>query len=106
MQVTVAVSWTCRDHPEIKQVRVEGHTDNVGHSEYNKALSTRRAASVVEWLVKKGSIERARLTSAGFGREKPIDDNKTSVGRRNNRRVEFHIVDGPSVSGGGNGSAQ
>ena len=80
------------DHPEIKKLRVEGHTDNQGPAAYNKQLSASRAASVVKWLTSHG-IEKDRLTSEGLGMEKPIDTNDTPAGRQNNRRVEFHIVE-------------
>jgi OOP family OmpA-OmpF porin len=79
------------DHAEIKQLRVEGHTDNAGTAAYNRVLSQHRAESVMKWLVARG-IAPARLTAQGFGPERPIDDNATEAGRRNNRRVEFHIV--------------
>ncbi len=79
-----------QEHPEIQKVRVEGHTDNKGAKAHNKTLSKNRAASVVKWLVAKG-IDKKRLSSDGFGDEKPIDTNDTEEGRRNNRRVEFHI---------------
>ncbi len=71
---------------------MEGHTDNRGSAAYNKALSQRRAASVVNWLVSRG-IDKKRLSSKGMGLEKPIDTNDTDEGRQNNRRVEFHIVE-------------
>jgi OOP family OmpA-OmpF porin len=87
-----AVVGVLKGHSEIKKIRVEGHTDNVGGAAYNKQLSGARAASVVAWLVKHG-IEKDRLSSAGYGMEKPLDDNKTEAGRKNNRRVEFHIED-------------
>lgn len=77
-------------HPEIAKIRVEGHTDNKGNKAMNKKLSADRAASVVKWLVGKG-IAKDRLVSAGFGDEKPVDTNDTDEGRKNNRRVEFHI---------------
>jgi len=48
----------------------------------------------VKWLVKYG-IDKKRLTSAGFGQERPIATNQTEEGRRENRRVELHIVEGP-----------
>ncbi len=89
-----AVLTVLKDHPEIKHVRVEGHTDNRGGVAYNRGLSQRRAAAVVAWLVKQG-IKPARLTSEGFGLHRPIDTNDTAEGRQNNRRVEFHIVDNP-----------
>jgi OmpA-OmpF porin, OOP family len=94
-EVLEAVAKILRDNPEIKKVRVEGHTDNRGTATYNKGLSNRRAASVMKWLVGHG-IERVRLTSAGFGLERPIAPNDTEEGRRENRRVEFHIVDPPT----------
>jgi outer membrane protein OmpA-like peptidoglycan-associated protein len=81
-----------KDHTEIKKLRVEGHTDNKGAAEYNKTLSGARAQSVVNWLVQHG-IAKDRLTSQGFGMDKPLDTNDTEDGRRNNRRVEFHIVE-------------
>jgi outer membrane protein OmpA-like peptidoglycan-associated protein len=88
-----AVLTVLTGHPEITHVSVEGHTDNVGAAAMNKSLSGRRAASVVDWLVKHG-IDKARLSSVGFGMERPIDSNDTPEGRQNNRRVEFHIEDG------------
>ncbi len=60
-----AVLKVFTDHPEIKKVSIEGHTDNVGPAAYNKALSGKRAASVVAWLVKHG-IDAGRLASEGF----------------------------------------
>lgn len=85
-----AVSKILGDHPEITRISIEGHTDNVGSASYNKSLSQRRAASVMSWLVAHG-IDAARLSSAGFGMELPLEDNGTEEGRRVNRRVEFHI---------------
>jgi outer membrane protein OmpA-like peptidoglycan-associated protein len=84
-------------HPEIKTVRIEGHTDNVGKPAANKVLSKARAESVKTWLVKHG-IDKARMKTEGFGQDKPIDDNSTEAGRKNNRRVEFHIEDGGDAS--------
>jgi outer membrane protein OmpA-like peptidoglycan-associated protein len=84
------------EHPEITKVRVEGHTDTRGKPAYNKKLSQRRAASVMKWLVKHG-IKKKRLTSAGYGQERPIATNMTEDGRRQNRRSEFHIVEGPGA---------
>jgi OOP family OmpA-OmpF porin len=86
-----AVEKVLEQHSEIKQVRVEGHTDSAGTAAYNRVLSQHRAESVVKWLVKHG-IDASRLTAQGFGPDRPIDDNSSEAGRRNNRRVEFHIV--------------
>jgi OOP family OmpA-OmpF porin len=87
-----AVAKTLNEHPEIKHLRVEGHTDSVGTAVYNKDLSRRRAASVEKALVRAG-VDRQRLSSDGFGLDKPIDDNSTAEGRAANRRVEFRIED-------------
>lgn len=69
-------------------IAVEGHTDNVGDSKRNKALSEARAKSVVDALVKRG-IAPERLTAGGFGQERPVADNRSEEGRAKNRRVEL-----------------
>jgi outer membrane protein OmpA-like peptidoglycan-associated protein len=78
-------------HPELTQVRVEGHTDDVGAAAYNKDLSQRRAASVVRYLAGKG-VDAGRLTAAGYGFERPVATNATVLGRARNRRVEFTLL--------------
>ncbi|MDB5214487.1 MAG: Outer rane lipoprotein omp16 precursor [Myxococcaceae bacterium] len=88
--VLQAVLGVLKQHAEIKKITVEGHTDNVGAKDFNKKLSEGRAASVVAWLTSHG-IDASRLSSAGFGLERPLDSNATEAGRKNNRRVEFHI---------------
>jgi len=89
------VAKTLQAHPEIKHLRVQGHTDSVGSAAYNKELSRKRAASVAAALVRAG-IPKAFLSSEGFGLEKPIAENTTDEGRAANRRVEFHIEDAGS----------
>ncbi|MEO8876990.1 MAG: OmpA family protein [Polyangiaceae bacterium] len=86
-----AVLAILKNHPEIKAVSIEGHTDSTGVAAKNKTLSKARAASVVTWLVKHG-IDKSRLSSVGYGQERPIGDNSTAEGKAENRRVEFHIV--------------
>ncbi len=102
-EVLQAVLKVFKEHAEVKKVRVEGHTDNTGGAALNRKLSKARAASVVKWLTKNG-IEAGRLTSEGFGPDKPIDNNQTEEGRRNNRRVEFHIEESGAASGGAGGA--
>jgi len=46
----------------------------------------------VSWLIAHG-VESSRLTSQGYGLEKPLDTNDTAAGRQRNRRVEFHILE-------------
>ena len=65
-----------------------GNTDNTGSKKVNKPLSLKRAVVVHTYLVKKG-IAADRLTKNGVADENPIDTNKTSKGRANNRRTEM-----------------
>jgi len=73
--------------PTLK-VAIEGHTDNVGSAAANKTLSENRARSVMAAIVA-GGIDVVRLSSAGFGQERPIADNRSEEGRSKNRRVEL-----------------
>lgn len=78
-------------NPDIKQMRIEGYTDDVGSVTFNKNLSLRRAEAVRDYLVKQGNVAPERLRFAGFGPEKPVAPNTTEAGRAKNRRVELHI---------------
>jgi outer membrane protein OmpA-like peptidoglycan-associated protein len=78
-------------HPELKKLRVEGHTDDRGSPKTNQKLSEARAASVREYLLSKG-IAAERLESEGFGESRPVASNKTEQGREANRRVVFTVL--------------
>lgn len=80
------------EHPELKKIRVEGHTDADGAELANLKLSQARAESVAAYLKSKG-IDGSRLDAAGFGEMRPIAPNDSEEGRAQNRRVEFIIVD-------------
>jgi outer membrane protein OmpA-like peptidoglycan-associated protein len=73
------------------EIALGGHTDNVGSEEANQKLSTDRSKSVFDYLVSKG-IAASRITTAGYGKSKPVSDNSTEEGRALNRRVEFTIM--------------
>ncbi|HEX5657032.1 MAG TPA: OmpA family protein [Polyangiales bacterium] len=79
-------------NPQIKRVRIEGHTDNVGPALANTTLSQKRAEAVVKYLVSKG-IDPGRLEAKGWGDERPLVKNDSPENLQMNRRVEFHIVD-------------
>lgn len=77
-----------RKHPE-EEYWVVGHTDNVGSSNFNAALSEDRARAVKRQLVEAEGISTSRLTFAGVGPLSPIAGNETEEGRSKNRRVEL-----------------
>jgi outer membrane protein OmpA-like peptidoglycan-associated protein len=79
-------------HREIARLEVQGHTDDRGAHDYNQELSQRRAAAVRLYLVEHG-IVAARLTSRGYGPDRPMVANDTRIHRAENRRVEMHIVE-------------
>ena len=71
------------------RLEIQGHTDNVGVPETNRALSEARAIAVKQYLVANVSIAADRLTTSGFGDRKPVADNVTDEGKSQNRRVEL-----------------
>lgn len=85
------VAQTLKNNTQIELVRIEGHTDSSGSKSHNQDLSERRAKSVRTFLMNQG-IDGDRLTSQGYGPDRPIETNNTAEGRAANRRVEFHIV--------------
>lgn len=74
------------------RIRVEGNTDNVGSPSANRALSERRAKSVVDHLVGTYGFDRNRFVIVGNGSEDPVADNGTEEGRAKNRRTEFELL--------------
>jgi len=78
------------ENPNI-EVKIQGHTDNIGGEVANMTLSENRAHSVYNYLVSKG-VSSSRLSYKGFGETKPVDTNDTEVGRAMNRRTEFLVT--------------
>jgi OOP family OmpA-OmpF porin len=74
----------------VESIEVAGHTDNTGAAAFNQDLSERRALSVKRYLVQQG-VNEARITTAGYGINRPIADNTTAAGRATNRRVDITI---------------
>lgn len=73
-------------------ISVEGHTDSVGKEKYNQALSERRASAVKKYLVEHGATQPDKIKPVGYGKTRPIANNKTAEGRFKNRRVEILIL--------------
>ncbi len=76
-------------------IAVEGFTDQVGSSNYNDALSKRRADRVVQYLVAKHDIPIFRIHEIGLGKEKPAEQGRSRSANAKNRRVEvtFYSAD-------------
>jgi OmpA-OmpF porin, OOP family len=70
------------------KISIEGHTDNSGDAAANKKLSDDRAKAVMDLVIAKG-VAKTRMSSIGWGQEKPVADNRTEEGRSKNRRVEI-----------------
>ena len=73
------------------KIEISGHTDNSGTKKHNKFLSEARAKAVADYLISQ-EIDANRITFFGFADSKPIENNLTEEGRKNNRRVEFKIL--------------
>ena len=78
------------DNPVLK-ILITGHTDNIGKSADNLALSQGRAQSVVNYLLSKG-INASRLSTKGLGSQHPVASNDTEEGRSLNRRTELKVL--------------
>jgi OOP family OmpA-OmpF porin len=78
---------------------IEGHSDNVGAAEHNLNLSKARAQSVVAYLTNTLHIDASRLSSVGYGDTRPIADNGTEEGKRQNRRIDAVIACVTDVAG-------
>jgi outer membrane protein OmpA-like peptidoglycan-associated protein len=85
------VALTMKANKSIKRVRVEGHTDETGTRERNVQLSKERAASVRTYLIRRG-VAANRLTSEGYGPDRPLAKGTDADSLAQNRRVEF-VVD-------------
>ncbi|MDR2841877.1 MAG: OmpA family protein [Spirochaetaceae bacterium] len=70
---------------------VEGHTAHIGLEDNEQELSVKRAKRIVEEMEKRG-IPAARFIYKGWGGTKPVGDNATDDGRKQNRRVEITIL--------------
>jgi OOP family OmpA-OmpF porin len=71
-------------------LKLAGHTDNTGSSDFNMRLSKDRAESIKNYLVSQGA-NPSRIEATGYGETQPIATNKTAAGRQKNRRVEFTL---------------
>ena len=86
-----------RENPD-RPVRIEGHTDSTGSSQYNMQLSEARAAAVERVLLQNG-ISPEQIQVVGMGESVPVASNANVAGRQQNRRVEIVIANPPPAVG-------
>jgi len=72
-------------------VEVQGYTDTSGSANANLELSRRRAEAVVRYLTVEHKVPMHRVSVLGMGEDAPMADNKSSKGRKQNRRVEVRL---------------
>ena len=77
-------------------LQIEGHTDNLPVKngqiyKDNWELSTKRALSVLRYLIKQG-IKPSRLSASGYGSFQPVDKKNNPQARKKNRRIEMKIT--------------
>lgn len=81
-----------QSNPDVR-LRIEGHADERGSTEYNLALGERRASAVREFLTEYG-ISASRLDTQSFGKERPLAEGSNEDAWERNRRAEFQILAG------------
>ena len=81
-----------RANPGVR-LRIEGHADQRGSTEYNLALGQRRAEAIKAWLGAYG-IDESRFVTLSYGKERPLDDGESESALARNRRAEFAIAGG------------
>lgn len=91
MQNMQRLSGFLKEYPQRKAM-IEGYTDSVGSDGMNQALSARRAEAVMGALLGMG-VNRAQLSSQGYGETHPVAGNDNAGGRQMNRRVEIVLSD-------------
>ena len=76
---------------EIKNISIEGHSDDTGDKDFNLKLSGQRAETVMNFLTQEGAVKEDKIKAEGYGESKPTYPNDTKSNRRKNRRVKIAI---------------
>jgi OmpA-OmpF porin, OOP family len=84
------VALTMKANPQVKHIRVEGHTDDTGPRDVNMRLSHERAVAVQRYLVERG-VSPKRLRVRSFGPDRPLETGTDDEARAKNRRVDFIV---------------
>jgi peptidoglycan-associated lipoprotein len=84
-----------RASPQV-QLRIQGHADERGSTEYNIALGNRRAEAVRQFLIGFGLAE-ARFSIISYGEERPLETGSNETSWARNRRAQFEITAGANA---------
>jgi outer membrane protein OmpA-like peptidoglycan-associated protein len=79
---------------------IAGHADVTGKADYNYQLGQRRAERVAGYLVAEKGIDPMHVQVVSYGAVKPVGNNKTLAGRRENRRIEILVFQEKIDAGG------
>ena len=77
-------------------MKIEGHCDERGTEEYNRALGERRALALREELARLG-IDPGRVDTISYGKDRPVDTGRDESAHRKNRRGEFVVLTPPGT---------
>ncbi len=78
--------------PQGAFIEIEGHTDNVGPTEFNKRLGLERAEAVKQYLYEQHQVPLHKMNVISYGEEKPVAPNNTKDGRAQNRRIVVKVL--------------
>ena len=84
-----------RASPQV-QMRIEGHADERGSTEYNLALGNRRAEAVRQFLAGFG-LAADRFSIISYGEERPLENRADESAWSRNRRAQFDITAGANA---------
>jgi outer membrane protein OmpA-like peptidoglycan-associated protein len=74
-------------------IEIQGHTDDMGHEEYNMELGQARAEGVLRHLHVEHGIPLHRMNAFSYGESKPVVDNNIPGNRAKNRRVVIVVME-------------
>jgi len=92
----VEVADYLKGHPG-DALEIEGHCDERGTEEYNRALGERRALALREELAKLG-VDPMKIDTKTYGKDRPVDTANTDAAHAKNRRGEFLLETPPSAA--------
>jgi len=89
-KLTKLANFLRKNNTEWNRIKISGHTDTTGDTTYNKALSQDRADSAMKLFIRNG-IDETKMTSHGFGSNRPVESKETTEAWAKNRRTEIEF---------------